>query len=371
MLLIVMPILLLLLLDMLFDTETNRYAIGFVNLDSGFEFPGGIDVSLGREIEQGIDDDDLFSLSPIEFDEIDGSLENGLVKAVLIIPGNATLSFAQSGELELELSLEGANPSMSGMIEGRVYQIVVTALVRIAASGVTPSLALSAGSPFDTASSGPGEFPVRITTDYYFGGPDYGVMDYVAPVYIAFLVLFFVFLITCVSLIQERTHGTMERLLATPATRLEIILGYFIGLGVYALMQGALILVFSLFVLKIVYAGSLLLLFFIIVILSIVGVTLGMLASSFARNEFQVVLFIPLLIIPQMLLGGAVVPMEDLPAILKPLAFCMPLTYANIALRDVMIKGWGLGQIYPQLLILSGFALLLILLDVLALKRRI
>jgi len=72
-----------------------------------------------------------------------------------------------------------------------------------------------------------------------------------------------------------------------------------------------------------------------------------------------------------MLLGGTVVPLEDLPEMLKSLAYCMPLTYANTALRDVMIKGWGIGEIYTQLLILCGFALVLVLADVMALKRRI
>ena len=369
-LLVVLPILLLLPADLLLEADTDRYVIGLVNLDRGVNLPNGVQISLGREIEEGMDGDDFFSLTLLESSEISSSLENSLIKAVLIVPVDATLSFAQSGELELELRLEGSNPSISGMIEGRMYQIAVTALLQIATSSAVPALSLGSLSGADGKPESAGKLPIRITTDYFFGGPDFSAMDYVAPVYIAFLVLFFVFLITCVSLIQERTRGTMERLLATPATRFEIILGYFIGLGVYALMQGAIILVFSLFVLKTVYSGSIVLLFLIIVILSIVGVALGMLASSFARNEFQVVQYIPLLIIPQMLIGGTIVPVEDLPAILKPLAYSMPLTYANIALRDVMIKGWGLGEIYPQLLILAGFALILILLDVLALKRR-
>lgn len=364
-LLILVPILLLLLADLLLESDTERYRIGLVNLDQGVTLPGDVRLALGREIEAGIEDDGFFSLIILESDVVASSLEKSLIKAVLIVPENATTLFAQTGELDLELRLEGSNPSISGMIEGRLSQIAVSSLVRVASSGIVPALSVG------TLPRNRGALPIQIATDYFFGGVDFSAMDYIAPVYIAFLVLFFVFLITCVSLIQERTRGTMERLLATPATRVEIILGYFVGLGVYALMQGAIILVFSLFVLKTVYAGSIILLFLIIVILSIVGVALGMLASSFARNEFQVVLYIPLLIIPQMLLGGTIVPVEDLPAILKPLAYALPLTYANIALRDVMIKGWGLEHIYIQLLILGGFALVLILLDVLALKRRI
>ena len=81
--------------------------------------------------------------------------------------------------------------------------------------------------------------------------------------------------------------------------------------------------------------------------------------------------FIPLLIIPQMLLGGTFIPVEDLPSMLKPQAYCMPLTYANIALRDVMIKGWGLAEIYPNVVILIGFASVFILIDVIAVRREI
>lgn len=370
-LLIAVPILLLLLAALLFESETGKYPVGLVNLDRGIKLPDGTFLSLGEEIEKSIGDAELFSLVLLDSNEVTPALEKSRVKAVLELRPNTTVSFIQSGVLELDLWLEGSNPAISGIIEGGMYQVVITALIRIAAGGIVPALSLNTPSSVNLRLLSGDFFPVAFKTDYYFGGPDFGAMDYVAPVYIAFLVLFFVFLITCVSLVQERTHGTMERLSATPATRVEIILGYFIGLGVYAIMQGALILVFSIFVLKTVYSGSLLLLFLIIVILAVVGVALGMLASSFARNEFQVVQFIPLLIIPQMLLGGTVVPVEDLPAILIPIAYCMPLTYANMALRDVMIKGWGLGQIFPQLIALCGFALILVLLDIVALRRRI
>ncbi len=370
-LVVIIPILLLLLADRLFDSETDRYVIGLVNLDRGIPIPGGKVISLGKEIEYGVDQDEFFSIRVLDKDQVDPALGKSEVKAVLMMPEDATREFVTTGELGLDLRLEGSNPSLSKMIEGKIFEIAVTALVRVASSGIVPSLSIIPAAGTRVHPVAPDDFPVHIATSFFFGGTDFGMMDYAAPMYIAFLVLFFVFLITSVSLIQERTRGTMERLLATPTTRVEIIFGYFIGLGVYALMQGAVILAFSLLVLKIVYAGSLWLLFLIIIVLSVVGVALGMLASSFARNEFQVVQFIPLLIIPQMLLGGIIVPVEELPGILRPLAYFMPLTYANIALRDVMIKGWGLPEIYRQLIVLSGFAVAFILLDIIALKRRI
>ena len=364
-LLIALPILLLVLADLMFESEAKGHTVGLVNMDAGLSLPGGRSISFGDDIEKSMAEDPGFVLRPMKISEVEPFLKRSRVKAVVVIPEDFTASFVRTGEMVLNIDLEGSNPGLTGPLLGNINQIAATAIVRAAASGGLPESALPT-LPISTD-----KFPVRIDTEFYYGGQEFGPMDYVAPVYIAFLVLFFVFLITCVSLIQERTHGTMERLLATPASRFEIIAGYIIGLGVYAFMQGGLIVVFSVFVLRIVYAGSLALLFVIIVILAVVGVALGMLASSFAKNEFQVVQYIPLLIIPQMLLGGTLIPVEDLHPVLKPLAYAMPLTYANFALRDVMIRGWGIVEIFPNVLILAGFAALFILLDVLAVRREI
>ncbi len=196
-------------------------------------------------------------------------------------------------------------------------------------------------------------------------------MDFVAPVYIAFLALFFVFLLACVSFLRERSQGTMERLLATPATRVEVVLGYMLGLGLFALIQVAVILFYTVWVLKIHYLGSLGLLFLVIALLAVVGVNLGILASTFARNEFQVVQFIPLVIIPQILLGGTFWEVTEMPKYLQPFAYIMPVFYANRALRDVMLKGWGLLEIWPNLVILLVFAGVLILFGALTMRREV
>jgi len=132
---------------------------------------------------------------------------------------------------------------------------------------------------------------------------------------------------------------------------------------------GLVILFFTVWVLKIHYPGSLGLLFLVVALLAVVGVSLGILASAFARNEFQVVQFIPLLIIPQILLGGTFWAVEEMPGHLEPFAYFIPITYANRALRDVMLKGWGLAGIWPNLAVLLGFAALLIALGALTMRR--
>jgi len=163
----------------------------------------------------------------------------------------------------------------------------------------------------------------------------------------------------------------MERLAATPTTRGEIVVGYMIGLGIFALLQGAVILFFTVWVLDIHFYGSLAILFLIIALLALVGVTMGILASAFARTEFQVLQFIPLLILPQVLLGGTFWAVADMPVYLQPLAHVMPLFYANMALRDVMLKGWTLTEIWPYLAVLIGITMVFILLSTLMMRREV
>jgi ABC-2 type transport system permease protein len=250
------------------------------------------------------------------------------------------------------------------MITARVTEAAMKAVAALATAGFGPPGAAS-------ASGGEIELPVAVEATYLFAGPEFDTMDFIAPVYIALLALFFVFLLACVAFLRERSQGTMERLLATPATRLEVVLGYMLGLGLFALMQVAVILFFTVWVLKIHYLGSLALLFLIVALLAVVGVSMGILASVFARTEFQVIQFIPLLIIPQALLSGTFWPVEELPNYLQPFAYLMPLTYANWALRDVMLKGWGLAEIWPNVLILVGFATLFIVLGALMTRREV
>jgi ABC-2 type transport system permease protein len=163
----------------------------------------------------------------------------------------------------------------------------------------------------------------------------------------------------------------MERLAATPASRSEIVLGYMIGLGLFGLIQVAVILFFTVWVIGIHYLGSLALMLLIIAIMAVVGVDLGILASAFARTEFQVLQFVPLVLFPQVLLGGTFWAVSEMPALLRPIAYVMPIYYANVALRDVMLKGWGLAQIWPNLAILAGIGIVLVVLSTLLMRREV
>jgi ABC-2 type transport system permease protein len=363
-LLVFVPMLLLTLGAILFRADPPVIPLGVVNEDEGLSMPLAGKINMGERIAQELTASEAFDVMRLHRDEVDARLRDGKVQGVLVLPLDFSAKFQENRQAVLNLRLEGSDPSRSMAITARVTEAAMKALAGLVSMGIgLPSA--------PQASEGETKLPVIVEATYLYAGKEFDTMDFVAPVYIALLALFFVFLLTCVSFLRERTQGTMERLLATPTTRLEIVLGYMIGLGLFALVQVAVILFFSVWVLKIHYLGSLGLLFLVVALLAVVGVSLGILASAFARNEFQVVQFIPLLIIPQILLGGTFWAVEELPGYLQPLAYAVPLTYANRALRDVMLKGWGLADIWPNLAVLVGYAALLIALGAFTMRREV
>jgi len=240
----------------------------------------------------------------------------------------------------LHLVLEGSDPTANRAVQQALQE---------AAEGLTP------------ARSAP-------QVEFKHGGSDLTQMDYLAPVLIGFFIFFFVFIISGVSFLRERTGGTLERVMATPIKRYEIVLGYFLGFGVFAVLQTALVQWFALEVLDVRSVGSFGAVLVINILLATVALSLGTLLSAFARNEFQMVQFIPLVVVPQIFLSG-LFDLRNMPDWLMTLSEALPLTHAAEALRAVMIRGESLGDAQVALWVLLGYCLLFLSLNILALRR--
>ncbi|HAT44864.1 MAG TPA: ABC transporter permease, partial [Ktedonobacter sp.] len=169
---------------------------------------------------------------------------------------------------------------------------------------------------------------------------------------------------------RERSQGTIERVMVSPLTRVELVMGYISGFTLFALIQSLLILLFVVFALRVHYSGNLALIFLVSVLLTVGSVNLGIFLSTFAQNEFQVIQFIPLVFGIQVFLSGIFWPVAQLPAALQPVSYLLPLTYANEALRNVMLKNYGIGDIAVQLVALLVFALAMVVLSSLTIRRQ-
>ena len=195
------------------------------------------------------------------------------------------------------------------------------------------------------------------------------ILDQVAPALIATFAFFFSFLLTGVSFLRERAHGTLERLLATPVGRGDILVGYLSGFLIFAWLQSFLIMFYTIFVLNIDYNGSLWQGFVLLLALTFGSVSLGIFVSTFARNEFQVVQFIPLILAPQVFLSGVIVRVEQLPGYLQVISEALPLTYAVRGMQDIMVLGQNLRDVKPELAALVAFALVMMTLALLTVRK--
>ncbi|MBM7585179.1 ABC-2 type transport system permease protein [Bacillus pakistanensis] len=203
---------------------------------------------------------------------------------------------------------------------------------------------------------------------YLYGQQEMGLFDSFGPILLGFFIFFFVFLVSGVSFLRERTSGTLERLLASPLRIWEMVVSYVIGFGIITILQASFISWFSIYILDMMMKGAFIHLLMIIVTLSFSALTLGILLSSFAKNELQMMQFIPIVVVPQIFFSG-LFNLDTISDWLSWIGRVTPLYYAADALRDVMIRGLSLSEIAVPLLILLGFSILFVLLNIAALKK--
>jgi ABC-2 type transport system permease protein len=349
-LIFVVPILMISLLAFMLRYVGGDVSMAVVNEDAGIIAGQGA----GQVLVAAFKANESLIISEMARAEAEQALRDGQVKAVVILGADLSRSLLADRQLRLQLMLDGSNPTDTAAVMQALSQ---TAQNAIESAGGAPGLVAAP--------------KLDIQTSYLYGGPQFDMFDLFAPAYISFFIFFLVFLLTCVAFLRERMQGTMERLMATPAGRVEIVVGYTLGFGVFALMQALIVLLWCVYVLDVHYVGSLLVTFLIEAILTAVAVGMGIFLSIFARNELQAVQFIPIVIVPQAFLSGLIWQIKDMPGWLQPIAYVMPMTYGIRALRDVMIKGFGIIQVAPDLLIMLGLAVITLALAAVSLRREI
>lgn len=285
------------------------------------------------------------------------AVQDGRADVVIVAPAQAA-----TGSAAIQVITLGEAPAD----DGARLQVVAGLIERAASQGLLPT----------------------IDHETIYGSANADVLDTFAPALIGFFGFFFVFVLTGISFLRERTGGTLERLLATPVRRSEIVVGYSLGFGLFATVQVVLILLFTLgsltvpaigpftsfeIGLGISNAGSPLLAFAVMFLTAIGAVNLAIFLSTYARTELQVLEFIPIVIVPQSLLGGVFWSVNNLPDPLQVIARLLPMTHAIDGLRAVLLQGAGLSDANLQLDIayLVGVAILFVVLAGATIRREI
>ena len=184
----------------------------------------------------------------------------------------------------------------------------------------------------------------EIKESYQYGDKNTGFFARMIPILIGFVVFFFVFLISGMALLKERTSGTLDRLLATPVKRSEIVYGYMLSYGIIAIFQTAVVVLAAIWLLDVEVVGNILNVIIVNVVLALVALAFGILLSTLAKSEFQMMQFIPLVIMPQLFFSG-IIPLSSMGEWAPTVGKFLPLTYSGDAISQIILYGHNLGDI--------------------------
>ena len=196
------------------------------------------------------------------------------------------------------------------------------------------------------------------------------VFDVAGAPLLAIFPLITVFLVTSVALLRERLAGTLERLLTMPLGRLELLVGYALSFGMLATAQAVVASLLTLGPLGLRVRGPNGLVVVLAVSVALLGLGLGLLASAFARSEFQVVQFLPLFVFPQLLLCGLLVPRDSMPAALHAISDILPMSYAVDGMHHLTRETGASAALWGDILIVLAFATGALMLGAATVRRR-
>jgi ABC-2 type transport system permease protein len=306
------PILLLTLIYFLLGTSSYIPRVG---------------VSLPQKFESELQKQDL-EVSAVEVNDIEGLLKDKTIDAAIYLVDNkVTIRFLEN------------IPQKTG---------AVTKAVQNAVKAMNPS----------------GDMDIQ----FIHGEEEDNTFDSIGYIMLGIIAFFFIFILSGVSFIRERSNGTLERFILSPIKRWQIIGGYTIAYGILAIIQSTLILLYAEYILKMNIGNAMPLAMLIMLLLAITAVSVGILISVVSKNEFQVVQFIPILILPQTFFSG-LIPLDTMPYGLGKLAYVMPLYYACDALKRIIIYRDGLSEVIPFITVLVGIIIVLSLINTMMLKH--
>ena len=344
--LFVTPLIVLGLFAILFEADAQAPEVGVV-----------VNGGLSEPIADALAESDAIEAVALDSaGEGETRIRDGALDAFIVLPAAPDAD----GVLRPEIVLEGTDQQVRAIVPAALQQAVAAAVADFAP-------------PIPSGAPGPAVPRLNPEVRSLFGDEDLEALDLFGGPFIGLLVFFLVYVVTSVSFLRERSLGTLERLMASPLRRTEIVVGYMLGFTLVALVQAVEVLAFGLIVIGLYNAGSVPLLFGIVTLLALTAVNLGIFLSTFARNEFQAVQFIPLVLVPQILLSGLLVPVETQPDWLQVVSNVLPLTYAVDALREVMLRGADLATAAVQfdLAVLAGYCVLAILAASATLRREV
>jgi ABC-2 type transport system permease protein len=356
-LLILMPLFMMVMVGFIYPssgTTATNLPVAIVNEDAGFNNSTIASQTFIMTLQQINSHSSMMALSNASSAaDIKSMVQKGEIEGGIIIPSNFTASFATGQQGTLIIVTDQSNPQVSAVIQGTlsaVFTQMGTALAQMNVQTLNPAL--------NSTSSLAVVQPYKITMEGVVPGtPSY--FDFIAPGIMAMTVMMSVMTGLPVAISQEKEVGTLDGMMVAPINRLSIILGKTLAQTARGLLQGVVILILAAGLFGVVINGSILLVFALLLLGVFSFVGLGIVITSFAKDQETAQMAMMTLMFPMMFLSGVFFPIQQMPWYMQDISKVLPLTYASQALRKVMVLGAGIPDITTELAVLIGFGIVM------------
>jgi len=379
-LIVVLPLFFVLLYGNSFSGSYKDLSIVIVNQDNGLASVRTaevgrvtLDVNLAQAFVDALDPS-MFDVVPSD-DPMSAEADVGRsgIWAALVFPpsfSNALVNEAVRASGERRVEIDGSNVTLlpSDPIDGPKTILVIDDANPLIASAIRAAFDDTFGNVLATQQSSltvEGLLDIRA-----LHGGAIRMLDFTAPGIIGFAMTLITVMLTAMSVVRERTTGTLTRILIAPIGAWQVAGGYTLAFSCIGVFQAAELFLASILLFGIRFVGNPGVVALVIVLFTIGLQGIATLISTIARNEAQAMQFVLFLLIPSIMVSGVFWPLETMPATIRPLSYVSPLTYANAALRKVMLAGGGFGEIRFELAVLGAFAVVMLLLSVLSMRRQ-
>jgi len=364
--LVVMPIFMMTMAGFIYpsDTSMSNVSVALVNEDEGYGSYPSASATLIMALEKMTNSTDMMPITDASsLDEVRDMIQREDVEGGIVIASNFTISLMTGNQGTITIVTDQSNPQMSALLQTalkEVFEQMGTWLAQQNVQGlnqtVNESNSLAIVKPYSVHTEGaiPGHFS-------YF--------DFIAPGLMAMTVMMSVMTGLPAAISQEKEVGTLDGMMVAPINRLAIIVGKTLAQTARGLLQGILILTLAVALFGVTIQGNILLIFALLVLGVFSFVGLGVVLTSFAKDQETAMMVMMTLMFPMMFLSGVFFPIQQMPWYMQSISKVLPLTYAATALRKVMVLGAGVSMITTELAVLIGFGVIMTAIAVPVFKR--
>ncbi|PVX25189.1 MAG: ABC transporter permease [Candidatus Bathyarchaeum sp.] len=365
-LLILMPIFMMVMVGYIYPSgnSTSSVTVALVNEDVGYGGYTNASSTLIGILDNVTGNSDTITLTEASsFDDLREMIQKGDVDAGIVISSEFSSSIMSGQQGKITLVTDQSNMQMSAMLQAALQEVfdqlgTAFAQQNVQNLGVDESNSLAVVQPYNIETQGAieGEFS-------YF--------DFVAPGIISMTVMMSVMTGLPVAISEERESGTLDGMMVAPINRISVILGKTLAQIGRGLLQGLIIIVIAVSLFGVTIHGSILLVFALLLLCVFSFVGLGIVLTSFMKDQETATMLMSTITFPMMFLSGVFFPVEQMPWFMQAISKCLPLTYVADALRKVMVLGADITMLTNELAILIGFGTVMIILAVPLFKKAI